>query len=107
MKFVLIFFIIFVLHADDFGNEKIHKIGSKVNCIYPAIHSFWTDGNEFVKNIAMECLVKKKNLSLIFVDCTKDLETKWSDKWGNIVKNHPLNPQTRWFDIRDCYEVIQ
>jgi hypothetical protein len=100
------------LDAKIVNNDKLFPKGEKVTCIYPAIKS-WTDGNEFVENVAMKCKVieasvefadLEPNYQHIKVNCLKDLETKWSDQPGlGMVKGHKLNHVERWFTSSDCY----
>lgn len=93
--------------VDYFGNEKLHQIGELVNCMYAAIYS-WDSGDEFVKTVPMQCEVMKVSYGThLFVDCSDDLEVKWSERPGHgLVKNHPLNKTQRWYALSDCYEIV-
>ncbi len=97
------------------SGPKIFEKGEMVTCIYSAVKS-WSDGNEFIENMPMKCLVVnasdvwndlEPNYQHVQVDCTKDLETKWSDTPGlGLVKGHKLNYRQRWFTSNDCYHFV-
>lgn len=94
----------------------LFKKGEKVTCIYPAIY-WWTDGNEFVKNVAMKCTVVQasepwddleKDYQHVQVDCSKDIDFQSSSQPGvGMVKGHKLMFKVRWFSSTDCYKFQQ
>lgn len=94
----------------------LFKKGEKVTCIYPAIY-WWTDGNEFVKNVAMKCTVVQasepwddleKDYQHVQVDCSKDIDFQSSSQPGvGMVKGHKLMFKVRWFSSTDCYHFQQ
>jgi hypothetical protein len=92
----------------EYGNEKVHKVGDTVTCIYVAIYS-WDNGDEFPKTVPMKCKVLEvsKHSPQIKIDCRKDLKTQWSDRPGHgMVKNHDLNKTVSWSANASCYESI-
>ena len=97
------------------SNGVIFTKGELITCIYDAVMS-WSDGEEFIKPIPMQCEVIEAseilddiepNYQHIHVDCTKDLGTKWTTKPGvGLVKNHRLNYKKPWFTSNDCYHFV-
>lgn len=86
--------------------------GEKVTCIYQGVYS-WTDGNEFMKGVGMECKVIEVSKEMpefepgyqhVKVNCLKSLEKLWSNQPGlGMVKGHKLNFVERWYSSADCY----
>jgi hypothetical protein len=93
---------------NEYGNEKIHKVGAMVTCIYTAIYS-WDNGDEFPKMVPMKCEVLEvsRHSSQLKIDCSKDLKTQWSDRPGHgMVKDHKINKTVFWSANASCYESI-
>lgn len=96
--------------------DGLFRKGEKVTCVYDGIYS-WTDGNEFVKGVAMQCDVIQVTEELpefglhyqhIKVNCLRGLKTMWSDQPGvGMVKGHKLNLVERWYSSDECYHFQQ
>lgn len=83
----------------------------KVVCMYEGVFSYIT-GEEFVQTIPLECTILNASDIIIEggpfyqhlrVDCTKDLQTKWTDRKGlGLVKGHKLNYEIFWTNSTSC-----
>lgn len=89
--------------------------GEKVSCIYQGIFN-WTNGDEFIKPITLNCIVIEASDELIdlepryqhiHVDCSASIAKHSGDKPGSgLVKNHPLNYKQLWLNSHDCYNFV-
>jgi hypothetical protein len=98
---------------------KLFEKGEEITCIYQGIFS-WSDGNEFVKAVPIECKVvelmegtedmsqynQSKYYQRFKVDCTKDVDYKSGPPGAGLVKGHKLNVKQFWTHTENCYHFV-
>lgn len=85
-------------------------VGSVVTCIYVGIFSWTPSGDEYVKNVPVECTVVQKSEEFqdlaagyhhLQVNCTEG-KKKW-----NLVPNHKLNHDVYWTSTDECHDFSE